>query len=85
MQADEHCCWIHVAVAPMHSPLLAHVWHCELTSTHATGMGASVHDALVHSCSTEPSDELFSTRSRAVHAQAIAIAAACEEGSVRPW
>ena len=26
----------------MHSPLLAHVWHCELTSTHATGMGAPV-------------------------------------------
>lgn len=42
VQADEHCCWIHVAVAPMHSPLLAHVWHCELTSTHATGMGAPV-------------------------------------------
>lgn len=42
VQADEHCCWIHVAVAPMHSPLLAHVWHCELTSTHATGMGALV-------------------------------------------
>lgn len=41
-QEDEHCCWIHAAVAPEHSPLLAHVLHCELTSTHADGIGAAV-------------------------------------------